>query len=541
VLGLGQAAALPVGYRQEPADLAVLCPVILGEMSEGLVPEYAHLFGLAAPPREVGARQCDRRGQVGHDAGSPADRRLVRLIAVGRERRLGTVEQWLGLVRAARKQRPYRPREAQPGPGADELRGQRPQPPVDRRLLVPPQQFVEMLLDQPRGPGGIAGGHSMPHCTVDQPVILPPRGRRLVEPGHLTGALPQQAGVQQVGEELVVTPPATHLIQRDQEQVGLLRLLQQLLTVGTAGDRVTQRPRQPLQHRGLQQEGAHRPGLPVQHLLGQVVQHMTVTARERRHKADRVRMTPQREGGQLEPSHPTLGAALQRRHRGLGHLWPGGLPQQRGRLLRGEAQVLFAQLAKLATGPQPRQRQGRVGAAGQHQPQRTRQVLQQQPERAVDRRRLDQVVVVQHQHHLLARVGQIVDQGGHHRLERGGLHVLEQRGDASGDPRVRAIQRGTDVPPEPHRVIVASVERQPADGPLAAPGPVGHQARLAEAGRGAQQDQVPPHVFGQALQQPRPRREPRPQARHAELGRQQHITRGPSGPGRDGHGRFSHR
>jgi hypothetical protein len=55
-----------------------------------------------------------------------------------------------------------------------------------------------------------------------------------------------QAGAEQVGEQLVVAPPAAHLIQRQQEQVGPLHLLQHLLAVAAAGDRSTQRTRQPL-------------------------------------------------------------------------------------------------------------------------------------------------------------------------------------------------------------------------------------------------------------------------------------------------------
>jgi len=127
-------------------------------------------------------------------------------------------------------------------------------------------------------------------------------------------------------------------------------------------------------------------------------------------------MTPQRQGRQLQPCRPSLGAAFQRCHRRFGHLRPGGVPQQRGRFLGGEAQTVFTQLSKLAPGSQPRQRQRRVGAARQHQPQRIRHGLQQEPERGVDRRRLDQMVVIQHQHHLTRHVGQLVDLGGHHRL-----------------------------------------------------------------------------------------------------------------------------
>ena len=317
-------------------------PVIFGEVGPGLLPKCGHPVGIAAAPREVGARPCDRRGQDGHYALGAADRGSVRLIAIGRERRLGVGEQPLGLAHTASHERPYRLREAQPGPGADKLCGQRREPPVDRCLLGPPEQGVKMLLDQPRSPHGVVGSQGVPDRIVGQSVTFAPGCRRLVQPGYLAGTLLHEAGVQQVGEQLVVAPPAALFIQRDQEQVGLLYLLQQLLGAGLAGDLVTQGPRQPLQHRGLQQELPQRLGLPVQHLLGQVVQHVAVAARERRHKAARVGMIPQRQGSQLQPGRPSLGAALQRRHRRVRHLGPGGFPQKRGRLLRGETQVAFA-------------------------------------------------------------------------------------------------------------------------------------------------------------------------------------------------------
>ena len=41
-----------------------------------------------------------------------------------------------------------------------------------------------------------------------------------------------QAGAEQVGEQVVVAPPAAHLIQRDQEQARPLDLLQQRLAAG---------------------------------------------------------------------------------------------------------------------------------------------------------------------------------------------------------------------------------------------------------------------------------------------------------------------
>jgi hypothetical protein len=91
----------------------------------------------------------------------------------------------------------------------------------------------------------------------------------------------------------MVTPPAADLIQWHKEQACPLGLLQQGLAAGAAGDRVAQRTGQPVQHRGLQQEGAQLLILAVEHLLGQEVQHVAVAAGERRHEAGHILLTAQ--------------------------------------------------------------------------------------------------------------------------------------------------------------------------------------------------------------------------------------------------------
>jgi len=64
---------------------------------------------------------------------------------------------------------------------------------------------------------------------------------------YLAGLFGLQAGAEQVGEQVVVAPPAADLIQRHQEQPGPLDLLQQRLAPGPAGDRVAQRCDQALE------------------------------------------------------------------------------------------------------------------------------------------------------------------------------------------------------------------------------------------------------------------------------------------------------
>jgi hypothetical protein len=62
----------------------------------------------------------------------------------------------------------------------------------------------------------------------------------------------------------------------------------------------------------------------------------------------------------LHPGRPPLGEVLQRGNQQRRQVAPGGLPQERGRLLQREAQVGRAQLGELAAGAQPRQRQRRT-------------------------------------------------------------------------------------------------------------------------------------------------------------------------------------
>ena len=97
-----------------------------------------------------------------------------------------------------------------------------------------------MPLDQPGGPSGVPCGHRVPDRVIGQPMLLTPRCGVMVQARHPAGLLLLQAGAQQVGEQVVVAPPAAHLIQRHKEQVRLLYLLQHYLATGAAGDRVAQ-------------------------------------------------------------------------------------------------------------------------------------------------------------------------------------------------------------------------------------------------------------------------------------------------------------
>ena len=133
-------------------------------------------------------------------------------------------------------------------------------------------------------------------------------------------------------------------------------------------------------------------------------------------------------------------------------------------------------------------------------------MLEQEPERLVDLMRSDHMVIVEDQPCLFRRwlARQVVDQRRDQALERGRRRRAEQRRHPFGDPGAGPGQRGHRVPPEPGRVIVPRIQRQPGGRLLAAPGPVGQQHRLATPGRGAHQGQPARGALIQLCRQPRP-------------------------------------
>ena len=233
---------------------------------------------------------------------------------------------------------------------------------------------------------------------------------------HTSGLLYLQAGAEQVGEQVVVAPPAAHLIQRDQEQARPLGLLQQRLAALAAGDGVAQRAAEPLQHRGFQQERAHLLALELQHFLGQVVQDVPVAAGERGHERGGIVVSAQ-SARPAATGRPALGPGRQRRHGGIGQgrARPGRHLLQQGRRLanvnrssasRSSAESTRAQRAS-ASGGSLRLARPRISR---------RPVLEKETERLVHGLRANHVVVIEDQEHLVVtrRGGELVNQGRHH-------------------------------------------------------------------------------------------------------------------------------
>jgi hypothetical protein len=116
-----------------------------------------------------------------------------------------------------------------------------------RRFAAQTVDRVEVLLDEPGGPGQLPGGRRMPDRVIGQPALRVPDSSVAVQFRHPAGLVLPQAGAEQVGEQVMVAPPAAHLA-----------------------------------------------ALPLEHLLGQEVKDVAVAAGERRHEPGGIGLPAQR-------------------------------------------------------------------------------------------------------------------------------------------------------------------------------------------------------------------------------------------------------
>ena len=221
LLGLAGPALQQHRHGQVPADEIPQEPVIPADVRQGLPGERNRLVSVTVLASELGPQDRQHCRDVGVPAGRGAGRSLP--IGVGV---FGLGEQRLHLIDAATDRRPDRPGQAQPRPGLDHLGGQRRQPAIDGRALAVLEALLAVLLDQPGGPAGLPGSQGMIHGRIGLPVGLQPGGRVAVQHRHTVGICVLETGAQQVGEQAVVAPPASFLVQGNQEQVGPLDLLQ---------------------------------------------------------------------------------------------------------------------------------------------------------------------------------------------------------------------------------------------------------------------------------------------------------------------------
>ena len=90
-----------------------------------------------------------------------------------------------------------------------------------------------------------------------------------------------------------------------------------------------------------------------------------------------------------------------------------------------------------------------------------RKVIDDVRHSGVDVLAIDQVIVVEHQHDIVADASELIEQQREDRLDRRRLGVLQQCQRARIDPWQDGLKRGDQVGPERCGVVVALVEGQP--------------------------------------------------------------------------------
>ncbi len=286
-----------------------------------------------------------------------------------------------------------------------------------------------------------------------------------------------------------------------------------------AEDRVDQRAGEAVQGRGAQQQLPPLRRLPAEHLGDQVGQRVLLPGRAGGQRAA-LPAVPEREAAEHQTGRPARGPVQHAgdgavRGHGTGH---GG--EQLAGLVVGEPQVRLADLGQPAAGPQPGQPDRRLGAAGEHHPQRRRLVVEQELQ-ALGHPAVGHLVqVVEDQQQWPRDVGQPVEQLGDGDAQRIDRRDGEGRQRAPGRLRCGPGQRRRQVGPEPGRVVVAAVQGQPGDRAADGAHPGGQQGGLAPAGaRGDHGDRGATAV--EEPGQPGPGHQGRGHRRHPGLGGEQ--------------------
>ena len=237
--------------------------------------------------------------------------------------------------------------------------------------VTPDQQVDPALAGEPRGKVPGAGLDGVQQGARVVAVLREPPGGPAVQLRHLLGQVAPQLGVQELAEQRVIAVPLTAAVDRRQQHAGAGELRQPPVAVGAVGQRVREIAVELARDRRPQYEGAVVRGQERHHLGDQVVADRAVVAGELVDEASGIRMVAQRQRGEPERAGPALRAVPQAAGVLLGERHAGQLQHLLG-LLEGQRQRRLADLGQLVAQPQPPEPQRRVGARGDHDPQRGR-------------------------------------------------------------------------------------------------------------------------------------------------------------------------
>ena len=352
--------------------------------------------------------------------------------------------------------------------------------------------------EQARGVRPVARRLRMADRLDRRAVLLVPAGRCLVQRRDHRRGGPPQLESQQLREEVVVAKHGPSGIQRDDERVRVLELLQDPLRARAAGEEVGHRSAHLLQKGCAQQELAHLRGLALEHLGHEIRRHRPLAPGELAHEALRIGVLRERECRQPQPGHPALGPFVQQRH-GVVVERDAVRLQQLARLVEREAQVGRADLGQPVGQAQAMQTQPRILACRQRHTQPRREFAQEVLEQAQRVGGPELMEVVDDQDERLverAQVGQQALDDGIAAERRGGAHAFDEP--LSAD---RIGHRIDHRQPEVLRVLFVALDRDPRDAAAKAFGPGSQEDRLPAAGRRADEQHAPWTAGGQRTEQ----------------------------------------
>ena len=248
----------------------------------------------------------------------------------------------------------------------------------------------------------------------------------------------------------------------------------------------------------------------------------------------RVLEPPQPDGGEEHGRRPALGPVVQE----LDVIGVQGDPvafdEELARLGGRERQLVGAQLGEVAGGAQPRQAERRVRAGQGDEPEVGRQTPQRVRERGQWVGLGHRLKVVEHEVDRAAVRGDPVHQLVDRPFDQAGV-CAEPAERAPPEVGADAVDRGREVRPQAHRVVVARIERDPGERRVAVRGPGPHRGRLAVSGGGGHERERGALAGVEGACEPRPLHQPGPWPRGCELRRgERHPRR--TGEGRGGAG-----
>ena len=143
----------------------------------------------------------------------------------------------------------------------------------------------------------------MTYGVAGKAVMSQPVGGSTVTVAWITAGLQTQP----FGEQMVVAEPASPVVERDDEQIEAVELLEDVLGLLDARHGVAQRRGQPVEDRGVEQESSDPVGKPGQNLVSEVVGHVAVVTGELVDEGTAVGMIAKRQADELYPYGPPFG------------------------------------------------------------------------------------------------------------------------------------------------------------------------------------------------------------------------------------------